>query len=40
MKIRNNSKDNISLWTWALDLDHPSETLFRLYPKTSNTIYP
>lgn len=39
MKIRNNSKDNISSWTWALDLAHPNEILFRLYPKTLNTIY-
>lgn len=39
MKIRNNFTDNISSWTWALGLDHPSEILFRLYPKTLNTIY-
>lgn len=29
MKIRKNSKDDISSWTEALDLAHPSEILFR-----------
>lgn len=39
MKIRNNSKDDISSWTEALDLAHPSEILFRLYPKTLIAVY-
>lgn len=39
MKIRNNSNDDISSWTEALDLVHSSEILFRLYPKTFTAIY-
>lgn len=39
MKIRNNSKDDISSWTEALDLAHPSKILVRLYPKTLIAVY-
>lgn len=38
MKVRNSSS-GISSWTEALGTAHPSEILFRLYPKTFIAIY-